>query len=172
MAAIDGMEADLHYVRFTSSLLVAAGNDGVVQAWSLDGTTVKTAYPIAKHTGAITALTAGDRAIASAGRDNVVTVVTLAQGVPKVASSRAVSSAAVALAVTAETVRTVSRAGAVERLDAAATIVEIDHGVRTGLQLGDRWFVAHDDGAIVLDAMTRPPTSLEAAIAHATHYRR
>ena len=70
-------------------------------------------------------------------------------------------------------IHAVTKTGAVERGTGATSIVELDHGARTALQLdADHWLVARDDGAIVRLPLTTPALDgLPAAIAAATHYR-
>ena len=165
--SFDGLHADVHYVAFAGSDVIAAGNDGSVRAWTHDGTP----RLVAQHTGAVTALAARVPWIASAGRDHVVIVAPLAGGVPHRST---LAAAAVALAVDpGGEVHAVTRAGAIEHAHGAASIVEQLHGARTALQIGDdRWLVARDDGAVVLLPLTAPPLEgLQAAIAAATHYR-
>ncbi|HSN27142.1 MAG TPA: serine/threonine-protein kinase [Kofleriaceae bacterium] len=159
----DGLAADIHYIAFARDTLIAAGNDGIVYAWP-------PGRQLAHHTGAASALAVQGGFVASAGRDHEVIVAPLAGEPHRVL----LSGTATALAIDAGGgIHAVTKTGAVERGSGAGSVIELDHGARTALQLdADHWLVSRDDGAIVRLPLTTPPLDgLPAAIAAATHYR-
>ena len=159
----DGLAADIHYVAFARDTLIAAGNDGIVYAWP-------PGRELAHHTGAASALAVQGGFVASAGRDHAVIVAPLSGEPHRIV----LTGTATSLAIDAGGgIHAVTKTGAVERGVGSSSIVELDHGARTALQLdADHWLVARDDGAIVRLPLTTPALDgLPAAIAAATHYR-
>jgi WD40 repeat protein len=156
-AALEGPKGDTHYVTFADGWLVAAGNDGAVQAWRVTGTgnaiDAASHRVIATHVGAITALATAPGWIASGGRDLAVTRWQTGDAASPAAITQ-LAAAANALAIAGDgAVHAVTRTGEEIRWDAgpAKPFVEVDRGVADITRIDDAHFAeALTDGAIVI----------------------
>lgn len=171
-ATAGGLHGDIHFVVFAPDgrRVFAAGSDGAVIAWDVRDGRLENAREIARHTGAVTAIAVGPQVVASAGRDNRVILTPTGGGA---ATITRLASAAVVLAIDAAgDIHAITRAMAVERAQGGQGVVEIDHGVQTGLALdAERWVVAHDDGTLLIEPLSsRRSGDLAAAIARATRF--
>ncbi|MFT3699276.1 MAG: serine/threonine-protein kinase [Kofleriaceae bacterium] len=168
IAQLDGPVGDTHFVVMTDDRIVIGSNGGTVLAWPHTGEKIGARQLVHQHVGAVTALAVAGQTIVSAGRDADLARVT-ANGAEVVK----IPNAALAVSIDASnTVRAVTRTAAVVRWAAGGTpVVEIDHGVKDGVGVGERWIEAFDDGSfVVADTRERTFDELRVAIRAATSF--
>jgi len=160
VAALPGPTGDTHVVAFSpdGDRLVAASNDGGVRGWQVRAGAIvaDSMTSIARHTGVVTAIAFSPDGhwLASAGRDRTLTRTSM---IDASSVSTTLPSAGTSLAIDeGGTIRAVTSAGSVERWDGSAPpVVDIDHGVRSGVTLGgDRHLaLVLEDGAVFISAV-------------------
>lgn len=178
-----GLRGDTHFVQFApgGGLVVVGGNDGAVIAWKVANGTVDAASHklVTRHTGAITAMSIdpAGRWLVTAGRDTTLVRTRIDGATVGEQTTTKLGSAAAELSIDEDgSVHAITRGGTVERWSHGGTAIEIDHGARTGVHIpgpGDRYAIAFEDGAILVDAHDdRTFADLVRRLAEITSHRR